>query len=304
MDPEMFSKGIVVCKGIVGSDDRHYLLDLMRVTPRDANYTRANYKFCILRPELITAFYQFELPEDARSRVKNISVIRNLCLKVGVSIAAKKYDLSAGSPFQTSDILNLEPVVKHSITVCQEAKELIETGKVQLVEGILNEAYTLFTEAFTILHYLAMVLYHAGDMAPAIMQQHKELIINERCLGLDHPDIAHSYGNMALFYYGLNQSELALRHMSRALLLLSLLMCHCIVSEIRLDTPYGDKWIRRIGVNFLGVRDKIKSIKIITINHIKCVSLTDEQLCIRRIGCSGYAGSGIDHYAFLVLSWR
>ncbi|GKC07589.1 hypothetical protein Tco_0999199, partial [Tanacetum coccineum] len=75
-------------------------------------------------------------------------------------------------------------------------------------------------------------------------------------------------------------------------------------SEIRLDTPYGDKWIRRIGVNFLGVRDKIKSIKIMTINHIKCVSVTDEQLCIRRIGSSGYAGSGIDHYAFLVLSWR
>ncbi|GKD72498.1 hypothetical protein Tco_1330780 [Tanacetum coccineum] len=74
------------------------------------------------------------------------------------------------------------------------------------------------------------------------------------------------------------------------------------VSEIRLDTPYGDKWIRRIGVNFLGVRDKIKSFKIITINHIKCVSLTDEQLCIQRIGCSGYAGSGIDHYAFLFVT--
>ncbi|KAK9058159.1 hypothetical protein SSX86_022999 [Deinandra increscens subsp. villosa] len=181
--------------------------------------------------------YQLELPEDARSRVKKISVIRNLCLKVGVAIAAKKYDLSAETPFQTSDILNLQPVVKHSIPVCQEAKELVETGKVQLAEGMLNEAYTLFTEAFTILQqvtgpmhrevanccrYLAMVLYHAGDMAAAIMQQHKELIINERCLGLDHPDTAHSYGNMALFYHGLNQSELALRHMSRALLLLSL----------------------------------------------------------------------------------
>jgi len=181
--------------------------------------------------------YQFELPEDVSSRVKKISVIRNLCLKVGVAIAAKKYDLSAATPFQTSDILNLQPVVKHSIPVCQEAKELVETGKVQLAEGMLNEAYTLFTEAFTILQqvtgpmhrevanccrYLAMVLYHAGDMAAAIMQQHKELIINERCLGLDHPDTAHSYGNMALFYHGLNQSELALRHMSRALLLLSL----------------------------------------------------------------------------------
>ncbi|KDP43431.1 hypothetical protein JCGZ_16718 [Jatropha curcas] len=181
--------------------------------------------------------YQFELPEDARSRVKKVSVIRNLCLKVGVSVAARKYDLNAATPFQTSDILDLQPVVKHSVPVCSEAKDLVETGKVQLAEGLLSEAYTLFSEAFSILQqvtgpmhrevanccrYLAMVLYHAGDMAGAIIQQHKELIINERCLGLDHPDTAHSYGNMALFYHGLNQTELALRHMSRALLLLSL----------------------------------------------------------------------------------
>ncbi|KAI3772282.1 hypothetical protein L6452_03464 [Arctium lappa] len=32
--------------------------DLMRVTPRDANYTGQNSKFYILRPELITAFCQ------------------------------------------------------------------------------------------------------------------------------------------------------------------------------------------------------------------------------------------------------
>ncbi|GMP41829.1 hypothetical protein CsSME_00011793 [Camellia sinensis var. sinensis] len=181
--------------------------------------------------------YQYELPEDARSRVKKISVIRNLCQKVGITIAARKYDLDVVAPFQISDILNLQPVVKHSIPVCSEAKDLVETGKVQLAEGMLSEAYALFSEAFTILQqvtgpmhrevanccrYLAMVLYHAGDMAGAIMQQHKELIINERCLGLDHPDTAHSYGNMALFYHGLNQTELALRHMSRALLLLSL----------------------------------------------------------------------------------
>jgi hypothetical protein len=44
-----------------------------------------------------------------------------------------------------------------------------------------------------------MVLYHAGDMAGAIMQQHKELIINERCLGLDHPDTAHRHFS-TLFY--------------------------------------------------------------------------------------------------------
>ncbi|PIN14395.1 putative protein CLU1/cluA/TIF31 [Handroanthus impetiginosus] len=181
--------------------------------------------------------YQFELPEDARQRVKKISVVRNLCQKVGITIAARKYDFDGVAPFQIYDILNIQPVVKHSIPVCSDAKELIETGKVKLAEGMLSEAYTLFSEAFTFLQqvtgpmhrevanccrYLAMVLYHAGDMAGAIMQQHKELIINERCLGLDHPDTAHSYGNMALFYHGLSQTELALRHMSRALLLLGL----------------------------------------------------------------------------------
>ncbi|XP_019186851.1 PREDICTED: clustered mitochondria protein-like isoform X2 [Ipomoea nil] len=181
--------------------------------------------------------YQFELPDDARLRVKKIPVLRNLCLKVGVTVAARKYDLDAVTPFQATDILNLQPVVKHSIPISSEAKDLVETGKAQLAEGLLNEAYLLFSEAFTILQqvtgpmhrevanccrYLAMVLYHAGDMAGAIAQQHKELIINERCLGLDHPDTAHSYGNMALFYHGLSQTELALRHMSRALLLLGL----------------------------------------------------------------------------------
>ncbi|XP_026662154.2 clustered mitochondria protein-like isoform X2 [Phoenix dactylifera] len=181
--------------------------------------------------------YQFELPDDARIQVKKVAVIRNLCQKVGITIAARKFDLDSSAPFQTSDILNLQPVVKHSVPVCSEARNLMEAGKARLAEGLLNEAYILFSEAFSLLQqitgpmhpdvanccrYLAMVLYHAGDMEGAIVQQHKELIINERCLGLDHPDTAHSYGNMALFYHGLNQTELALQHMSRTLLLLSL----------------------------------------------------------------------------------
>ncbi|MED6210895.1 hypothetical protein PIB30_068406, partial [Stylosanthes scabra] len=137
--------------------------------------------------------YEFELPEDARSRVKKISVLRNFCQKVGISVAARRYDLNSATPFQTSDVLDLCPVVKHSVPTCSEAKELVETGKLQLAEGMLSEAYTSFSEAFSILQqvtgpmhrvvanccrYLAMVLYHAGDMAGAIMQQHKELIIN------------------------------------------------------------------------------------------------------------------------------
>lgn len=181
--------------------------------------------------------YQFEVPDDARVGAKRVAVLRNLCQKVGITIAARKYDLNAAAPFQPSDILNLQPVVKHSVPTCTDARKLMEAGKIRMAEGTLNEAYALFNEAFSLLQqingpmhkdaanccrYLAMVLYHAGDTAGAIVQQHRELVINERCLGLDHPDTAHSYGNMALFYHGLNQTELALRHMSRTLLLLSL----------------------------------------------------------------------------------
>ncbi|RHN55691.1 putative CLU domain-containing protein [Medicago truncatula] len=52
-------------KGIVGGDDRHYLLDLLRVTPRDANYTGTSSRFCILKPELINAFCQDLTKEEA-----------------------------------------------------------------------------------------------------------------------------------------------------------------------------------------------------------------------------------------------
>lgn len=55
-------------------------------------------------------------------------------LQLGISIAARRYDLNSAAPFQTSDILNLQPVVKHSVPVCSEAKDLVETGKVQLAE--------------------------------------------------------------------------------------------------------------------------------------------------------------------------
>ncbi|KAF2618225.1 hypothetical protein F2Q68_00041355 [Brassica cretica] len=393
----------VECKGIVGSDNRHYLLDLMRVTPRDANYTGPESRFCVLRPELITSFCQAEsqskrktktdegtdiVPDpcdvsvdtsktggelshgeengastsektvaeqqdttaDSAARssessklcdeitfnpnvftdfklggtqeeiaadeenvkkvssylvdvvlpkfiadlcalevspmdgqtltealhshgvnvryigriangVKHLPHLWNLCLNEITVRSAKHilkdilrdiedHDIGAavshflnclfgnvtGGKASTNNV-NAKNQKKHSVPVCSEAKTLVEMGKVQLAEGMLSESYTFFSEAFSILQqvtgpmhrevanccrYLAMVLYHAGDMAGAIMQQHKELIINERCLGLDHPDTAHSYGNMALFYHGLNQTELALQNMGRALLLLGL----------------------------------------------------------------------------------
>lgn len=78
-----------------------------------------------------------------------------------------------------------------------------------------------------------MVLYHAGDMKGAITQQHKELIINERCLGLDHPDTAHRYIS---FLVGLFHDN-ALNHETRKLREgIHIVLCY---SDIILDLTLG-----------------------------------------------------------------
>lgn len=53
---------------------------------------------------------------------------------MGLAVTSRKYDLAAALPFNPSDIINLQPVVKHSIPVCSVAKDLVETGKIQLAE--------------------------------------------------------------------------------------------------------------------------------------------------------------------------
>ena len=67
---------------------------------------------------------------------------------------------------------------------------------------LLNEAANLFQnvhgamskEVAQCCKLLAVVLFHAEDFGGAIAQGHKELILNERILGLDHPDTIHRLG--------------------------------------------------------------------------------------------------------------
>lgn len=67
--------------------------------------------------------------------------------QVGITIAARKYDLNAATPFQISDVLDIQPVVKHSVPVCSEAKDLVETGKVQLAEVCIGFSWSYCIES-------------------------------------------------------------------------------------------------------------------------------------------------------------
>ena len=49
-------------------------------------------------------------------------------------MAARSYDFNADVPFQLTDILDLHAVVKHSVPMCADARDLLENGKLKLAE--------------------------------------------------------------------------------------------------------------------------------------------------------------------------
>ncbi|CAI5936846.1 unnamed protein product [Closterium sp. NIES-64] len=224
--------------------------------------------------------YQFEIPPETRKMVRSLATLRNICLKMGIVLAARDYNLECDVPIAIADVYdllpqmgivlaardynlecdvpiaiadmgivlaardyNLEcdvpiaiadvcdllPQVKFASPACSDAQKLLEKGK-SLVhkvglplrprfsatpqsgqwlrehETTLNSAFEILSEAYQILQqvcgplhldvaaccrYLALIFYHAGETGNAILQQHRELIINERVVGTDHPDTVH-----------------------------------------------------------------------------------------------------------------
>ncbi|CAF3343891.1 unnamed protein product [Rotaria sp. Silwood1] len=85
----------VECKGIVGNDGRHYLLDLLRMMPPDLNYLSVDvehispamkeldyprtykHRLCCLRQELIDAFIEQKYVDFYRSIALNLSKLRS-----------------------------------------------------------------------------------------------------------------------------------------------------------------------------------------------------------------------------------
>ena len=52
-------------KGIKAGDGRKYIMDLMRLSPRDANYPDVvKHECCVLRPELVKSFFFYQNIEE------------------------------------------------------------------------------------------------------------------------------------------------------------------------------------------------------------------------------------------------
>ncbi|XP_071686090.1 protein REDUCED CHLOROPLAST COVERAGE 2-like [Rutidosis leptorrhynchoides] len=181
--------------------------------------------------------YAWKWKNECRTDLRKFSILRGLCHKVGLELVARDYDMDSTSPFKKADIISTVPIYKHVACSSADGRTLLESSKSSLDKGKLEDAVNHGTKALLKLvsvcgpyhrmtagaySLLAVVLYHTGDFNQATIYQQKALDINERELGLDHPDTMKSYGDLAVFYYRLQHTELALKYVNRALYLLHL----------------------------------------------------------------------------------
>ncbi|XP_031385813.1 protein TSS isoform X2 [Punica granatum] len=173
--------------------------------------------------------------KDEFQHLRKFSILRGLCHKVGLELAPRDYDMESPNPFSKCDVISMVPVCKHVVCSSADGRTLLESSKIALDKGKLEEAVSYGTKALAKMiavcgpwhrttasaySLLAVVLYHTGDFNQAMIYQQKALEINERELGLDHPDTMKSYGDLSVFYYRLQHIELALKYVNRALFLL------------------------------------------------------------------------------------
>lgn len=184
--------------------------------------------------ELVKKKYQYTLPENIPASMFEIATLRSLCMKCGIRLEAKSYDLDKSDPISPSNVYELFPVVKHYHPKTNDGTELMTMGKQFMAKGRLDSAYDLLQDALSIFLQvygpmqrdtghcyanLAMILYHTQDLEQAYRYQREAVIINERALGLDHYDTCHAYGNLALICHGLGKTKLALNYIKRSLYL-------------------------------------------------------------------------------------
>lgn len=173
--------------------------------------------------------------KDEFQHLRKLSILRGLCHKVGLELVPRDYDMECSNPFRKCDIISVVPVCKNVGCSSADGRTLLESSKVALDKGKLEDAVNYGTKALAKMiavcgpyhrttasaySLLAVVLYHTGDFNQATIYQQKALDINERELGLDHPDTMKSYGDLSVFYYRLQHVELALKYVNRALFLL------------------------------------------------------------------------------------
>jgi protein TIF31 len=185
-------------------------------------------------------FENFVVFQNSKTK---LSTLRNFCIKVGLKILLKDYNFDSDSPFEVSDILSLEPKIKHSLPVCSTAKNLLEVGKQQLTMNQFESSFEFLSQSIVMFQQvkgpmnqdvsncfssLATILFNASDLPQSLLHQHKALLISKRVFGFDSHITSNLYQyigvlahHLGIFFITPGQSSFALKYFMRSLYIIN-----------------------------------------------------------------------------------
>ncbi|KAF2151056.1 hypothetical protein K461DRAFT_295145 [Myriangium duriaei CBS 260.36] len=198
-------------------------------------YPEDDYSFIEVTPEglakeiihEIKRRYRYDLGSSLVSEGKELQVLREICLKLGVQLEAKQYNFSlpavtngnstppktngtstsskkkskaAESPvrrspaltFHTDDIINVVPLVKEASPRSVLAEEALEAGRISIAQDQKELGQELLLES---------------------------LSLHEQIYGILHPEVARVYYALSTLYYSLDEKNAAVELARKAVII-------------------------------------------------------------------------------------
>jgi protein TIF31 len=155
----------------------------------------------------IKSRFRYDLPQGSWDNI-SVTLLRSICLKVGIQILARDYDFKSADCFTADDILNLYPIVKSHQPKAAFAEEALENGRACLAQDqkdlgleLIRESCAMYEQVYGPVHprtgsayaSLAMLYFESEQLSLALATQRRSIIVCERTLGLDSPESLKKY---------------------------------------------------------------------------------------------------------------
>ena len=155
----------------------------------------------------VKARFRYDLPNEFWS-LRTIALLRSICIKVGIQIKSREYNLQAKEVIFESDILNLVPILKYAQPRTALAPEAMEQGRIYIAQDkkevgleLMLESTSMYEQIYGPIHpetgrayaNLAMQYFELDDKALSLNYQLKAAIVAERTCGSDNPETLRQF---------------------------------------------------------------------------------------------------------------
>ncbi|XP_072270009.1 clustered mitochondria protein homolog [Pyxicephalus adspersus] len=188
--------------------------------------------------------------------LQKVTLLREFCIKTGVQVVLREYNFeSRHKPALTEeDILNMFPVVKHINIKAKVANQLFAKAQISIQQGglqegvvLLNEALVQFNSVYGAIHpdiavclrLLARTKFLLGDIAEALDNQQKAVIMTERTLGYESANSIQDYVLLSHYCFASGQLPVSLKLLYRARYLMLLIAGEDHPTMATLDSNIG-----------------------------------------------------------------